>query len=124
MGIQLSDRVKNIVAKREIARYEQFLLIPQCFQMLSILVRQNEYLWNKGLKLAHPVTSLKQTLICFFHSINEISNEIEQQGSKLSNTIIKKISVEYSESYFLFGGFLKFKEKAIDVFLAKKCTAF
>ena len=44
MGIQLSDRIENNVGKEEIARYEQFLLFPQCFQK-----RQNEYLWCKGL---------------------------------------------------------------------------
>ena len=27
----LSERVANAVGKREIARYEQFLLFPQCF---------------------------------------------------------------------------------------------
>ena len=37
MGIQLSDRVENIVGKGEIARYEQFLLFPQCFQKLSVV---------------------------------------------------------------------------------------
>ena len=36
MEIQLSDRVENFVGKGEIARYEQFLLFPQCFQMLSV----------------------------------------------------------------------------------------
>ena len=35
MGIQLSDRVESTVGKREIARYEQFLLFPQCFQKPS-----------------------------------------------------------------------------------------
>ena len=35
MGIQLSDWVENIVGKGEIARYEQFLLFPQCFQKQS-----------------------------------------------------------------------------------------
>ena len=40
MGIQLSNRVENIVGKEEIAPYEEFLLFPQCFQ--------NEYLWRKG----------------------------------------------------------------------------
>ena len=35
MGIQLSDGVENTVGKGEIARYEQFLLFPQCFQKLS-----------------------------------------------------------------------------------------
>ena len=29
---KLSKRVKNTVGKGEIARYEQFLLFPQCFQ--------------------------------------------------------------------------------------------
>ena len=36
MGIQLSDLVENIVGKEEIARYEQFLLLPQYFQKLSV----------------------------------------------------------------------------------------
>ena len=37
MGIQLSDRVENIVGKGEIAHFEQFLLFPQCFQKLSVV---------------------------------------------------------------------------------------
>ena len=37
MGRQLSDWVENIVGKGEIARYEQFLLFPQCFQKLSVV---------------------------------------------------------------------------------------
>ena len=37
MGLQLPDRVENIVGKGEIARYEQFLLFPQCFQNLSVV---------------------------------------------------------------------------------------
>ena len=37
MGIQLSDRAENIVGNGEIARYEQFLLFPQCFQKLSVV---------------------------------------------------------------------------------------
>ena len=31
-GIKFSKRVENTVGKGEIARYEQFLLFPQCFQ--------------------------------------------------------------------------------------------
>ena len=31
-GSKLSKRVENIVEKGEIARYEQFLLFPQCYQ--------------------------------------------------------------------------------------------
>ena len=36
-GVQLSDCVKNIVGKEEIARHEQFLLFPQCFQKQSVV---------------------------------------------------------------------------------------
>ena len=35
MGIQVSDLVENILGKEEIARDEQFLLFPKCFQKLS-----------------------------------------------------------------------------------------
>ena len=31
-GGNLSERIENTVGKEEIARYEQFLLFPQCFQ--------------------------------------------------------------------------------------------
>ena len=48
-GVQLSDWVENNVEKGEIACYEQFLLFPQCFQKLLLMVLQNEYLWSKGL---------------------------------------------------------------------------
>ena len=37
MGIQLHNWVENILGKGEIARYEQFLLFPQCFQKMSIV---------------------------------------------------------------------------------------
>ena len=38
MGIQFSDWVENIVGKKkEIARYEEFLLFPQIFQKLSVV---------------------------------------------------------------------------------------
>ena len=35
--ISVFDRVENIVGKEEIARYEQFLLFPRCFQNLSVV---------------------------------------------------------------------------------------
>ena len=37
MRIQFSDQLENIVGKGEIARYEQFLLYPHCFQKLSVV---------------------------------------------------------------------------------------
>ena len=36
-GCNYLNRVENIVGKGEIARYEQFLLFPQCFQKLSVV---------------------------------------------------------------------------------------
>ena len=35
-GRKFSKRVENTVGKEEIARSEQFLLFPQCFQKTSI----------------------------------------------------------------------------------------
>ena len=34
-GRKFSKRLENTVGKGEIARYEQFLLFPQCFQKTS-----------------------------------------------------------------------------------------
>ena len=50
MGIQLSYRAENIVGEEEIARYEQFLLFPQCFQKLSVVDALKKYPWSKMLK--------------------------------------------------------------------------
>ena len=36
-GDTIIDRVENVVGKGEIARYERFLLFPQCFQKLSVV---------------------------------------------------------------------------------------
>ena len=46
-GVQFSDGEEKIVGKEEIARYKQFLLFPQCFQKLSVVDAENEYLWSK-----------------------------------------------------------------------------
>ena len=35
MRVKSSNQVEKIIAKEEITHYEQFLLLPQCFQMLS-----------------------------------------------------------------------------------------
>ena len=42
-------RVENTVGKGEIARNEQFLLFPQCFQRLVLQTRQNQGLLGKRL---------------------------------------------------------------------------
>ena len=45
-GGKLSKQVENTVGKGEIARYEQFLLFPQCFQ---------KGLFQRGVKRCHCV---------------------------------------------------------------------
>ena len=45
---KLSKRVENTVGKGKIARYEQFLLFPQCFQKTCTAVRKNQGLFGKG----------------------------------------------------------------------------
>ena len=50
-GRKFSRRVENTVGKGEIARYERFLLFPQCFQKLVLQTRKNQGLFGKGLTL-------------------------------------------------------------------------
>ena len=40
------------MGKEEIARNEQFLLFPQCFQKLLVV---DQYLWSKGLNVAQMI---------------------------------------------------------------------
>ena len=49
-GRKLSKQVENTVGKGEIARYEQFLLFPQCFKRLVSRGRQKASLYGNGLK--------------------------------------------------------------------------
>ena len=48
-GRKLSKRIENTAGKGEIARYEQFLLFPQCFQKYLKQTRKNQGLFGKGL---------------------------------------------------------------------------
>ena len=51
MGIQLSDGVEKNVEKGVIPRYGHFLSFNNVFKSCLLLMRQNEYLWSKGLRL-------------------------------------------------------------------------
>ena len=53
---ELFKPVENTVGKGEIARYEQFLLFPQCFQRLVSQGRQKVSLCGNGLKGLYPMT--------------------------------------------------------------------
>ena len=50
-GGEFSKGVENTVGKGEIARYEQFLLFPQCFlkTCTALHTRKNKGLFKKGL---------------------------------------------------------------------------
>ena len=50
-GRKFSKWVENTVGKREIARDEQFLLFPQCFQKILRQTRKNPGLSGKGLRM-------------------------------------------------------------------------
>ena len=53
MGMQVSDRVENIVGKGEIARYEQCLLFPHCFQKQSVVDVLNRVSMEYWVKLCN-----------------------------------------------------------------------
>ena len=49
-GRDFSKGVENTVGKGEIARYEQFLLFPQCFQKTCTADNKNKGLFGKRLR--------------------------------------------------------------------------
>ena len=62
-GRKLSKRVENTVGKGEIARYEQFLLFPQCFEKACFPGA------SKGVIVWERVNT-----ICVHHTINKRSS--------------------------------------------------
>ena len=59
MGIQLSDiLVENIVGKEEIA------FSTMCSKTVCGLMRQNEYLWSKGLKSWTELFNFQNSFNC------------------------------------------------------------
>ena len=49
-GIQLSDLVENIVEKEKLLFTSNFSYSHNVFKSCQLLMRQNEYLWSKGLR--------------------------------------------------------------------------
>ena len=47
-GRKFCKRVENTFGKGKIARYEQFLLFPNCFQRLVLQVRKDQGLFGKA----------------------------------------------------------------------------
>ena len=56
-GRKLSKWVENTVGKGQIARYEQFVLFPQCFQRLVSQGRQKVSLFGNGLRFFSTASS-------------------------------------------------------------------
>ena len=51
MGIQLPDWVENIMEKEKLLVTSNFFFSHIVFKSCLLLIRQNEYLWSKGLKV-------------------------------------------------------------------------
>ena len=60
-GRQVSKWVENTMGKGEIARHEQFLHFPQCFQ--NTYTRKNQRLFGKGLR--RTIVQKKKKSVCF-----------------------------------------------------------
>ena len=83
---QFSKRVENTVGKGEIARYEQFLLFPQCFQKACFLEASKgvivwewvkdpkksnlKTLWQKEKTLVTCILSFSGNIFCPLNHIN------------------------------------------------------
>ena len=63
-GRKLSKQLENTVGKGEIARYEQFLLFPQCFQRLVSQGHQKVSLCGNGLTHYHTKPHFDALKIC------------------------------------------------------------
>ena len=59
MGIQLFDKVENIVGKGEIVM-SNFSFSRNVFKSFLLLMRQNEYLWSKGLSITVKKSNWRQ----------------------------------------------------------------
>ena len=63
-GSKLSKRLENTVGKGEIARYEQFLLFPQCFQKACFTgASKGVIVWEWVKHLFNFAISYSQTLL-------------------------------------------------------------
>ena len=86
-GRKLSKRVENTVWKGEIARYEQFLLFPQCFQTTCFPGASKgviEWEWVKDRVMEGP------DLICCSHMLSVLS--LFYQAAKYHTLSVKEKS--------------------------------
>ena len=83
-GGKFSKRVENTVGKGEIARYEQFLLLPQCFKSLKLQTLKNQGLFGK--ELNSRFNNLSRT-----ESLSPLINSFIRHKSGMNVATDKKI---------------------------------
>ena len=59
------------MGKEEIARYERFILFPQCFQKMSV-VDVLKCLWSKGLSSSFSVHCFVSRLLDSYSNVGEV----------------------------------------------------
>ena len=88
-------RLENIVAKEEIARFEQFPLLSLCFQNSRLLHRrQKTSIWGKGL--------IVRITIVFEEKRNSLTNMSKGKSGRTDRQAEEKWSLKqvYSHTYF------------------------
>ena len=101
-GRKLLKPVENTVGKGEVAHYEQFLLFPQCFQMVSLC--------GKGLKgfFPEPLTRYQTTNFRPFQMKKRFADDnfkFGKNGRKLSKWLentVGKGEIARNEQFLLF----------------------
>ena len=86
-GRKLSKWVENTVGKGEIARYEQFLLFPQCFQKAGFPgVSKGVIVWEWDYTASGDKSNVVQMMISGFERVENILGNRESMGE--CNTIL------------------------------------
>ena len=99
------NRVENIVRKGKIARYEQFLLYPQCFQKTSLQTRKNKGFAGEGLMTSVSVIYYGDALSPLFlkngsyRSIYPIPNDKVGYRSKLKAFADDKLNMHWMSKF-------------------------
>ena len=90
-GRKLSKQVENAVGKGEIARYEQFLLFPQCFQKARFPGA------SKGVIVWEWVNSHISVVVCSFFEFGMVAKWYiwEWVMSVIKNIILGKTCVNH-----------------------------
>ena len=110
---KFSERVENTVGKGEIARYEQFLLFPQCFQKACFPGTSKGVIVWEWVKLFPKLQILDSSKLKEFADDNfEFYDNGGKFSKRVENTVGKGVIV-HNEQFLIFPLF----------FPPKNCTA-